>query len=364
MSRRVAHVISTPRGLGGAERVVGVLAEGAARHGWEVLVLNPFDEDPASSALATLLGDAYHARARPRVAGLPAARRWLRLELEAFRPALTHTHLFHALALVATLPRAVTGPRVLSQQHGDYFGWRGRRLHRTVDRFAERRFDRVAPCSHAVERVLLEDFRLDPSRIEVIHNGWSGTPRPRESDPLHPTVVCVANLRAEKNHETILRAFAATRGVVPEARLVLVGDGPRAKELRVVVERLGLRDAVRFAGAVDDVWSELAAADVFALSSAFEPLGIVVMEAMAAGLPVVATAVGGIPELVQPGVTGELVPVGDVEGMAAALIRLLTHTEDRTRMGEAGRDVAALLHDDRMVARYLALYGTLLDRPA
>lgn len=356
----VAHVISTPKGIGGAERVLEWLVDGASARGWDVAVLNPFDEDPDGSALRELLGDRYRAVKRPAFAGVPGARRWLRDELEALGPDIVHAHLFHALFLVATLPRRVAPFTLLSQQHGDYLGWRGRPGYRALDRWAERRFDRVVPCSHAVERVIVDEFGVDPARVTVIHNGWAGSPRPPARDDAHPTFLCVANLRAEKNHDVLLEAFADVHRNHPQARLNLVGAGPRRAELDTVVSRLGIEDAVTFTGAVDDVWPHFAAADVFVLPSSFEPLGIVVMEAMAASLPVIATRVGGIPELVDEGTTGLLVNDGDALGLSSAMERLLAAPEERADMGERGRAVAEELHADRMVDRYFDVYDAVI----
>jgi glycosyltransferase involved in cell wall biosynthesis len=117
---------------------------------------------------------------------------------------------------------------------------------------------------------------------------------------------------------------------------------------------------VTLAGAVEDIWPCLARAHVFALASHYEPLGIAILEAMAAGLHVVATEVGGIPEIVQPGVTGELVADGDAAAMADRLIALLGSAALRERMGAAAKEAAAGMTMDVTVDRYFALYERLL----
>jgi glycosyltransferase involved in cell wall biosynthesis len=120
---------------------------------------------------------------------------------------------------------------------------------------------------------------------------------------------------------------------------------------------------VEFAGTVPDIWPHLARADVFALASRTEAFGIAVVEAMAAGLPVVAAAVGGVPELVSPGVTGELFPPGDHRALAAHLLRLLREPELRGRMGAAAQQAAEGYRLKETVRKYCALYADLLRRP-
>jgi glycosyltransferase involved in cell wall biosynthesis len=143
-----------------------------------------------------------------------------------------------------------------------------------------------------------------------------------------------------------------------------VGSGPDEHAIASEAERLGMTGAVTFAGWVPSVWPYLAQAHVFALTSRREALGIAIIEAMAAGLPVVASAVGGISELVTPGETGELVSPGDVEGLASALVNLLESPERRYLYGERARGRAALLTDKAMRARYFALYERSLSAPA
>jgi glycosyltransferase involved in cell wall biosynthesis len=150
-----------------------------------------------------------------------------------------------------------------------------------------------------------------------------------------PCVVAVGRLKAPKDFLTLIRAAAA---LPPRSyELVVVGDGPERALLQGEIERLGLEDRVRLEGERADVPELLARADVFVLSSASEGMPISVLEAMAAGLPVVASAVGGVPELVLDGETGRLVPPGDPPALAGALRPLLADAQLRRRLGDAGR---------------------------
>ncbi|HEX5374754.1 MAG TPA: glycosyltransferase, partial [Solirubrobacterales bacterium] len=169
-----------------------------------------------------------------------------------------------------------------------------------------------------------------------------------------------ANFRAQKGHPVLIEAFATVAQRMPEARLVLLGDGPELPAARRLVGELGLAGRVELPGPQADVWPWLATAHVFALASHYEPLGIAVLEAMGAGLPVVATGVDGIRELVWPGVTGELVPPGDPAAMAQALIAILEDPGAATQMGTAGRAAAAENRMELCVERYFDLYERLL----
>ena len=158
----------------------------------------------------------------------------------------------------------------------------------------------------------------------------------------------------------LIEAFAKAVERLPDARLVLLGDGPELPAVRDLIAERGLSERVELPGPQDDVWPWLAKAHVFALASHYEPLGIAVLEAMAAGLPVVATGVDGIGELVEPGVTGRLVEPGDPAALAAALADVLGNPDAARRMGQAGRSFAAGERMDACVDRYFELYERLL----
>src|SRR5207249_1705808 len=160
------------------------------------------------------------------------------------------------------------------------------------------------------------EYGLAPDRVDVIMPGWEGEPRPPVADGRPPTIVCIARFRAEKGHALLLDAFAQVAREVPDARLVLVGDGELLDAMKARARELGIADRVEFPGATSDIWAPLSDADVFALASISEAAGIAIMEAMAAGLPVVAPAVGGIPEIVASGETGELARPGDADDLA------------------------------------------------
>ncbi len=138
---------------------------------------------------------------------------------------------------------------------------------------------------------------------------------------------------------------------------MLVGDGPDYGRTQALVHELGLADRVHFVGVVDEVAPLLSAADLLLLPSETESFGLVALEAMASGVPVVASRVGGLPEVVEHGVTGYLAPVGDVEAMAEFSLRILSDCEVRKRFGEAARERAVRLFDwHAVVPRYEQIY--------
>ena len=194
-----------------------------------------------------------------------------------------------------------------------------------------------------------------PNAVDV-----DAVPRARH-DGGPPLVVAVGRLAEPKDALTLVRALAGVRGRPFTA--LLVGDGPDRASVEAEVRRLGLQDAVALAGTRDDVPELLARADVFALSSRSEGAPLSILEAMAAGLPVVSSQVGGVPELVVDGETGLLVPPGDPAAMAAALGRLLADAGLRRRLGAAGRERAQRCFDVRRQRRaHLDCYARELSR--
>lgn len=355
---RIAHVISSPSGIGGAEAMLLTLVKAGIAQGWPQRVLHPFGQSENSLIGTQLPTGTYGAFPVRSVFEVPRVARWTARQLRNFRPDIVHVHLFHALVLVASLPRPGSARLLLTHHHGNRYEVGGQRLRQVVDRVAVRRYDVVVAVSPATETLLEQDYHLRKARVRMIENGWTGQPLPRKSQP-GKRVICVANLRPEKRHDLLIQAFAAVSAKHQDAELVLVGDGPLRSGLEEQVRTLGLSGRVVFTGAVSNVWPLLADADVFALASDYETLGLAVLEAMAAGLPVVVTAVGGLLDLVEPGSTGLFAPPNDGVALAASLTALLDSPKARLRMGTAGRIYAGSHRSDRMVDGYLRLYEEL-----
>lgn len=223
-----------------------------------------------------------------------------------------------------------------------------------LDRWAGTRYDRVVAVSEAVADFLIGTYGYPRERIEVIHNGWLGSPAQRTRPGVD--FLSVSHLRREKGHHVLLEAFALVRERAPASRLRLLGDGPLRPDLERHAYALGISDGVEFTGAVEDVWAHLAEARVAVLPSLTEPQGIAVLEALAAGCPLVASRVGGIPEMVDHGRNGHLVPPGDAPALAGAMLRLHGDDQLRVRYRDEGLRTADRWRMDTTVRRYEALY--------
>ncbi len=234
--------------------------------------------------------------------------------------------------------------------------------------------DVVTGVSDAVGAYFHEETRVPPERVKVILNGvdvdrlagkYDAESKRRELGipPEAWVIGLVANLRPQKNHALLLRAFAGLCPQVPQARLILVGEGGLRSALAGLADELGVRDRVHFLGARLDIAELFAALDVYCLPSHYEGMPLTLLEAMAAGKPVVATRVLGIRELISDGETGLLVPPGDPDALAAALIRIRMEPGLGQRLADAGREyVNKHARLEFMVTQYAALYEQLLTR--
>jgi glycosyltransferase involved in cell wall biosynthesis len=228
---------------------------------------------------------------------------------------------------------------------------------------------RLADAVVAPSRATAEELRRDygAQRVEVIPNGVApGSSPDRHRPELPPVILYAGRLRSRKAVAVLIAALPRVLAEVPACRLVIVGGGEQSARVAAAVRARGLTSRVELAGVLPraSVVERLAAADVFCLPSTYEGLPLAILEAMAAGLPVVATAVAGNPEAVEDGVTGLLVPPESAAALATALISLLRDPELRRRMGEAGRRrIAERFAIATVVERHLTLLQEL-SRPA
>jgi glycosyltransferase involved in cell wall biosynthesis len=237
------------------------------------------------------------------------------------------------------------------------------RLYRWADRLVAPLTSVTICVSERERRAGLAAGTCSPGRTVVIPNGVdvARARRARPGDPGPLRVLAVGRLRAPKDFRTLVRAVAALEPDV--CRVLVAGEGPDRPLLAAEIDALGLRGRVVLAGERHDVARLLAYAHVFVLPSRSEGHPVSVLEAMAAGVPVVASRVGGIPEQVADGETGLLVEPGDVDGLAAALRRLAADPALRRRLGEAGRARAEEAFDLPAFRRaHLEVYSRELAR--
>jgi glycosyltransferase involved in cell wall biosynthesis len=220
----------------------------------------------------------------------------------------------------------------------------------------------VANSQTAARRLLSE--RVPPGKVMVVPNGVAVEPCPSRTPrgPLRRAVT-VANLRREKGHDVLLDAAALVIRSFPDARFEIVGGGPARDALVARAEALGVSHAVSFLGHRDDVPARLADADLFVLPSRSEACPNAVLEAMAAALPIVASRVGGIPELVVDNRSGLLVDPDNPRALADGICRLMSEPSLGARIGQAGHAVARSRYSfERMVAAFETIYITELAR--
>jgi glycosyltransferase involved in cell wall biosynthesis len=237
--------------------------------------------------------------------------------------------------------------------------------HIRLQRAAYRAATKVVANSQAAQKIL-EEEGLATASIAVVPNGIepAAFAAPRGPRPIRH-IICVANLRREKCHDTLIAAAQMLSAHVPDLRITLVGGGPRRAELEALVRERGLDGIVTFLGHRDDVPALLAAADAYVLPSRSEAFPNGAIEAMAAGLPVVASAVGGLLDLVDDGRTGVLVRPEDPAALAQALDRLIADPAHAAAMGAAARDeVLRRFGFERMIASFENLYLSGLERHA
>ena len=280
------------------------------------------------------------------------------------RPDLVHTHMVHADAYGSFGAHMLRTPFV-STRHNDDRYLLG--PFRYVDRALMHGVRRIVAISDAV-RAFHVRSGLPAEKLVTIHYGLDEPPtEPSEVTPEQagvpegvPLVVAVGRLIAQKDHATLLAAFARVRESHPDARLAILGWGPLEQATKEHAAALGLDGSVLVPGRVEPRdW--LARADVFAHTSRWEGFGIVLLEAMHSRLPIVATNVSAIPEIVADGTTGYLAPPGDVGAIAKRLSQLLADPELRRSLGDAGRARArAEFSVAHMTEQTLAVYEEVL----
>jgi glycosyltransferase involved in cell wall biosynthesis len=309
---------------------------------------------------------------RPRGVGglgkVPGIARVIRKE----RPALFHAHQNWLLsckfglmaARLARVPLVVaTLQQILVPPWKRNVYWQQRIVSKTVDQYVA--------VALAVADQLTDSFRVPGRKVEVLHNGvpvevFASRPKTgldaADKSDRRPVVLTVGRLDDQKGHGVLLEAAQH----VPDATFLLAGEGENRGALQQTAERRGISNRVVFLGHRSDIPDLLTRCDLFVLPSLYEAFPLSVLEAMAAGTPVVATAVGGTPEAVEDGVTGYLVPPGDATRLAAAINMALADPRRRRDMGRAAQERVARYSVAAMVERYTRLYDDLVtgNRPS
>ncbi len=276
----------------------------------------------------------------------PASLMALARRLRSDRPAILYTLTVvpniwgRVFAKIAQVPVVISGYRnFLPKQH---------------ERWLWRLSDTIICNAEILKHVMIDKFFVDPLRIAVIPNAVdTDFFKPDQGySPKPPTVLFIGRLVHEKDPLNLFEGFRLAAQVVPEASFEIMGNGPFRPQLENRIRRYSLESRIRLLPAAADIRPVFKKASIFALPSSSEASPNVVIEAMAMGLPVVGTRVGGIPELIEHGRTGILVDPGDPKGLADALVTLLTDTDRARAMGQAGRERVLAHHSlEYMVSR-------------
>lgn len=323
--------------VGGMENYVARLVERLPRERYAVSVLAPF-ESPFTDRLREFGADVFITQ----VTDEPS---WQSIQLasalvQSRAVDVIQSHLPNAHVLAALAGR-LTGRPVLATVHG--------RAMTTLDIEVQRLAGShlAVVCRQSYFQAL--GIGIDPRHVHFVPNGVdvdrfrpqherAGALRTRFAiDAAAPLVGFIGRLSAEKGPDLFLRGALSIRAQCPDAQFVLVGDGAMLKQLQVFASRFGIADAVHFAGSQDDMPAVFNELDVVVSSSLSEAMPLAVMEAMASGVPVVACKVGGIPDLIEHGVTGWLAPEGDYDELATRVVDLLQDGALRLAAGKAAR---------------------------
>lgn len=299
--------------------------------------------------------------------------------LRRLKPAIVHTRNLNALE-AQFVAAALRVPGRVHGEHGrDVFDLAGRNWkYNLLRRAARPLIHRYIAVSRDLARWLTDTVGVNPHKLSQIYNGVDSQrfrPRAGERPDVAPAgflagaqcvIGSVGRMVAVKDYPTLVRAFIRLQAMAAEPqglRLVLVGDGPERAVCETLARDAGLAGQVWFAGARDDIPEVLRLMDLFVLPSLGEGISNTILEAMATSLPVLASRVGGNPELVRPGETGSLFAAGDTEGLARLLREYALDADRRAREGAAARArVEREFALERMAAAYQAVYDDILGR--
>lgn len=362
MNDVVLHV-GKVSGISGSEAHLLTLLPDLRARGWDVRFAHLHENEPGAAEFARRLSESgvpVEAIRLPHAADPRAFARLLRV-VQRTRPRILHTHLVHADFLGLTAGALARVPLRVSTKHG-FNSFRERRAFTVADRGVARLAQEQIAISAGLAHYLAETEGFDEKAFSIIHYGIAAGPEP---PPFAggTRLLCVGRLVPVKGIDTLLRAFAIAVREQPELTLDIAGDGPLRGDLESLAAELGLGAAVRFLGRVEGVTAEMEQAAAVLVPSLGEGFGMVALEAAERGRPVIASAVGGLPEIVDDGRTGVLVPRADAPALAAAIVALVRDPARAAALGRAARERAlAEFSLARCADRTDALYEALARR--
>jgi glycosyltransferase involved in cell wall biosynthesis len=372
MSERgtIAH-LQKMTGLAGSEHFLLRLGEGLNQLGWNPhFGLIEEDTNRVDRAHSQLQEAGWTVKRFPYTPGLmptlvPGIRNWF-LELE---PQLINTNLIHADVLGSLASVGLPPALVTTKHNDDSFKHMG--LYPIFAKILNRAYDYGITISDHLKSFYENELNVLKPQFETIHYGLdpdkfcpnpdNASNRSRSNETINFGIV--ARLTEQKGHSTLLEAFKSVHDTLPGASLTIVGDGPLELELRELTEQFNLTDVVSFEGYREDVATVLQGFDVFVHPSRWEGFGLVLLEAMASKLPVVATNVSAIPEIVDNEHTGLLVDPEKPDELSRAMVRLGQDKELRENFGQAGyHRVKEKFSVEEMIRKYDELYRRVLNQ--
>jgi len=354
---RICHVSMTLL-TGGLERLLVEFARHHDAQRFDLRFVTLAELGPPADELRQM-GFSVESVGLPR-RGKLAALRSLRSRLQRDRVDIVHTHNTYA-HFYGTVAASWAGvPHVINSQHGRGCGPRAK--DKLLFRLANLKASRVIGVSEDAAALCRGEDPWAASKTKVIWNGIDTSRFVYRGPAQAPVAISVARLSPEKDFPTLLQAVAIVVCEVPDFKLLMIGNGAERAQLEALTQTLGIGPNVEFLGERSDVPELLARAGFFVSSSKSEGISLTILEAMAVGLPVVTTRVGGNPEIVIEGQTGHLVPDQNPGALAAAMLQMLAHREAWPAMGERGRQRVEQQFEIRtMIRQYEALYTEVLS---
>jgi len=357
-------------GLGGLERIIGHLVRGLERRRFNVVVycLNKkgYHADQLEKEGYTVHLSPGQKRIGSYVRGLAVRGALIREAVD-----ILHSHNTAAFLDGVVGAKLANTPVIIHTDHVRKFP--DKRRYMAAEKIASYFVDQIVAVSRHVREALIEYERIRPDKISIIYNGVRFSPAQDDNEielvrdefnvrAGEKVVGCVARLAKQKGYELFMEAARRILRKVQNVKFVVVGVGEEYDKLVKLCSELGIRSKVCFTGARTDIERVLPIFDVFLLTSHYEGMPVCLLESMVSSVPIVATAVGGVPEVVQDGMSGYLIHSRDPDEVAERVVRLLSNDDLRLKMGKNGRRIYENCFTvDRMAEQYMELYESRLS---
>ncbi|MDD5431448.1 MAG: glycosyltransferase [Candidatus Omnitrophica bacterium] len=371
---KLLHVTSTPSGIGGIEKLLLLISEKYDKASFELYFCNLFSKSDDEIYLSGLKQRGFKPfslkgnSSRKALLFIPALSAYIKNN----KIDIVHTWLFHSnlIGQIAALPNPCI--RVLSRQYKDYFFIYKNILKQKIDMVSHRIAHKIVACSEEIKRHLVEVEKIPKEKIEVIYNSVDlnrmCSCAENKKKIIHEfglegkkCIGVVANLHPRKGHEYLFVAVSLLKLRIPNIKVLCIGEGPYRKHLQEEADRLNILGNVIFTGYREDIPDLISAMDIVVQPSIEEGFGISLIEAMSMNKPIVASLVGGIPEVIGNYVGGVLVKPKDADALYQEIYGILSNQNFSLNIANKGREVVeARFGAEQMIRSYEALYLDLI----